>query len=150
MNTDHDIKVLNSLIETTLDSADGYRQAAEDSENPSFRRMFEERSFERRQVTTDLQAKVRELGGEPEDDGTILAAAHRRFLDLKHALKHDEEAIVSEVENGEDFIKEKYEEALKDDRLSATAREVVQSAYTSVKTGHDQMRDLKHSLKARH
>lgn len=150
MNTDHDIKVLNSLIETTLDSADGYRQAAEDSENPSFRRMFEERSFERRQVTTDLQAKVRELGGEPEDDGTILAAAHRRFLDLKHALKQDEEAIVSEVENGEDFIKAKYEEALKDDRLSSTAREVVRSAYTSVKTGHDQMRDLKHSLKARH
>lgn len=150
MNTDHDIKVLNSLIETTLDSADGYRQAAEDSENPGFRRLFEERSFERRQVTTDLQAKVRELGGNPEDDGTILAAAHRRFLDLKHAVKHDEEAIVSEVENGEDFIKEKYERALKDEDLSVAARECIQTAYTSVKSGHDQMRDLKHTLQNRH
>ena len=28
----HDIKVLNGLIETTLDSADGYREAAAETE----------------------------------------------------------------------------------------------------------------------
>ena len=29
----HDIKVLNGLIETTLDSADGYREAAEQTQD---------------------------------------------------------------------------------------------------------------------
>ena len=142
----HDIHVLNSLIETTIDSADGYREAAKETDQPNFRTLFEARSFERQQVTADLQGAVRTLGGDPEDDGTILAKAHRAFLDVKHALLRDEQAVVNSVENGEDFIKAKFETALEDSAVSATTRETIRRAYTTVKDGHDQMRDLKHSL----
>ena len=148
-DTHHDIKVLNSLIETTLDSADGYREAAKETENPNYRTLFEQRSFERQQVASDLQGTVRSLGAEPEDDGSILAKAHRAFLDVKHALLRDEQAVVNSVENGEDFIKAKYETALKDEKLSGPTRQTIQSAYDSVRSGHDQMRDLKHSLEAK-
>ncbi len=143
---DHDIKILNGLIETTLDSADGYREAAKETDNVRYRAMFEERSVERSKVATDLQGSVRDLGGDPEDDGSILAKAHRAFLDVKHALLKDEQAVVNSVENGEDHIKAKYERALEDTDLSATTRETIRRAYDSVKSGHDQMRDLKHSL----
>lgn len=142
----HDIKVLNSLIETTLDSADGYREAASESNNARYTTLFEQRSLERQQVASDLQGTVRSLGGEPEDDGSILAKAHRAFLDVKHALLRDENAVVSSVENGEDFIKAKFDTALNDSNVSATTRETIRRAYDSVKAGHDQMRDLKHSL----
>lgn len=142
----HDIHLLNSLIETTLDSADGYREAAKESDNPRFQSLFEQRSFERQQVASDLQSTVTSLGGEPEDDGSILAKAHRAFLDIKHALLRDEQAVVNSVENGEDFIKAKFEAALEDSDVSATTRESIRRAYESVRSGHDQMRDLKHSL----
>ena len=142
----HDIHILNSLIETTIDSADGYREAAKETEKPTFKALFEARSFERQQVVSDLQGVVRNLGGDPEDDGTILAKAHRAFLDIKHALLRDEQAVVNSVENGEDFIKAKFETALEDSAVSATTRETIRRAYTTVKDGHDQMRDLKHSL----
>ncbi|MGZ9114347.1 MAG: PA2169 family four-helix-bundle protein [Brevundimonas sp.] len=142
----HDIHVLNSLIETTIDSADGYREAAKETEKPTFKALFEARSFERQQVAADLQGAVRTLGGDPEDDGTILAKAHRAFLDVKHALLRDEQAVVNSVENGEDFIKNKFETALEDSGVSATTRETIRRAYGTVKDGHDQMRDLKHSL----
>ena len=142
----HDIRVLNSLIETTLDSADGYREAAKETNNPGFRRMFEERSFERQQVTTDLQSVVRTLGAEPEDDGSILAAAHRAFLDVKHAVLHDEQAVVNSVENGEDFIKAKFEKAMRDDELPPQAREAVSRAYESIRADHDEISRLKHSM----
>lgn len=142
----HDIHVLNSLIETTIDSADGYREAAKETDKANYRTMFEARSFERQQVTSDLQGAVRTLGGEPEDDGTILAKAHRAFLDVKHALLRDEQAVVNSVENGEDFIKAKFEKALEDSDVSAMTRETIRRAYATVKDGHDQMRDLKHSL----
>lgn len=145
----HDVHVLNSLIETTLDSADGYREAAKETENPSYRTLFEQRSFERQQVASDLQGTVRSLGAEPEDDGSILAKAHRAFLDVKHALLRDEQAVVNSVENGEDFIKAKFEKALEDSDVSATTRETIRRAWDSVKSGHDQMRDLKHSLEGR-
>lgn len=143
---DHDIHVLNGLIETTMDSADGYREAAEETDKARYKTLFEARSFERKQVASDLQGAVRTLGGEPEEDGTVLAKAHRAFLDVKHAVMRDEQAVVNSVENGEDHIKGKFESALEDSKVSATTRETIRRAYATVKDGHDQMRDLKHSL----
>lgn len=142
----HDIDALNSLIETTLDSADGYEEAARETDVAAYRDRFVKRAGERRRVATDLQTAVRGLGAEPEDDGSILAKAHRAFLDIKHALLRDEQAVVNSVENGEDFIKAKFEKALEDDKVSATTREVIRRAYTTIKDGHDEMRDLKHAL----
>ncbi|TPG06562.1 PA2169 family four-helix-bundle protein [Sphingomonas oligophenolica] len=146
-DTSHDIRTLNGLIATTIDSVDGYTDAAKDVKNGRFATMFTSRASERRKAATDLQAVVSRLGGNPEDDGTILAGAHRTFLDLKAAVTgHDDKAIVNEVERGEDHIKAKFEDALKDDALGAEVKTAIQSAWTSVKAGHDEMRDLKHSM----
>ncbi len=144
-----DIATLNSLIATTLDSADGYAEAAKDSENPKFGDMFTARSSERRSVVAHLQGEVRRLGGDAEDDGTVLASMHRTFLDLKAAVTgRDDKAIVNEVERGEDHILHKFQEALKDEKLSPETRTAIQTAFASVRTGHDQMRDLKHAMEA--
>lgn len=145
-NQDHDIKVLNSLIEVTLDSADGYREAASETEDARYRSMFEESSRERQQVASELQACVGQLGGDPQDNGSILAKAHRAFMDIKHALLRDDQAVVNSVENGEDHIKARFESAVADLEISATTREAIRRVYVSVKSGHDQMRDLKHAL----
>ncbi len=148
-DTSHDIRTLNSLIATTLDSADGYTEAAKDADSSRFGAMFTARAQERRTVTSNLQAEVSRLGGNPEDDGTVLAGAHRLFLNLKSAVTgNDDKAIVNEVERGEDHIKAKYEAALQDHDLSAPTRAAIEQAWTSVKTGHDEMRDLKHAMEA--
>ena len=147
---DHDIKILNSLIETTLDSADGYNQAASKAKNPQYKNLFQQWASERRQVVTELQSEVRTLGGNPEDDGSVLAAGHRTFLKLRDTVTgSDDTSVVDEVERGEDFIKAKYEEALEDEELSSEVRDAVVRAYGSVKTGHDQARNLKHALHGR-
>lgn len=148
MDTNHDIRTLNSLIATTIDSIDGYTEAAQDSASGRFASIFTARTAERRQVATQLQAEVTRMGGNPEDDGTVLAGAHRMFLNLKSAMTgKDDQAIINEVERGEDHIKAKFEAAIADNDLSPQTKSVIQSCYTSVKQGHDQMRDLKHSLR---
>jgi uncharacterized protein (TIGR02284 family) len=144
MQNDHDIKTLNSLIETTLDSADGYAEAAKDAKSQPLIALFRERSAERRQVAAALQNRVRQLGGEPGEDGTVLASAHRMFVNLRTSLtSNDNKAVVDEVERGEDHIKAKFEDALKDTDVSPDTRVAVADAYTSVRNGHDQMRDIK-------
>lgn len=148
-DTSHDIRTLNGLIATTIDSVDGYTEAAKDSGNPHFTKMFISRAEERRKAAGDLQAEVSRLGGNPEDDGTILAGAHRVFLDLKSMMTgNDDKAIVNEVERGEDHIKAKFEDALQDAELTPATKSVITAAWTSVRAGHDQMRDLKHSMEA--
>ncbi|WP_419320721.1 PA2169 family four-helix-bundle protein [Caulobacter sp. ErkDOM-E] len=145
-NEDH-IKLVNGLVETTIDSADGYHEAAQDADAQRYKMLFEQRAQERRTVAIELQDEVRRLGGEPKDDGTILAAAHRVFVNLRDSLSKGDEAVINEVESGEDFIKAKYEKAMQDTDVDAHTRAVIEKAWTSVKSGHDQMRDIKHMLK---
>jgi uncharacterized protein (TIGR02284 family) len=145
-NEDH-IKLVNGLVETTIDSADGYAEAAKDADSARYKDLFEKRAQERRSVASELQDEVRRLGGEAKDDGTILAAAHRVFVNLRDSLSKGDEAVINEVESGEDFIKGKYEKALGDTDVDAQTRAVIQKAWTSVKSGHDQMRDIKQTLK---
>jgi uncharacterized protein (TIGR02284 family) len=148
MSTDHDIKTLNSLIETVIDSADGYTQASKEATGSRFTSIFQRRGAERQELTTRLQSKVRELGGTPEDDGTILAGAHRMFLNLRNSMSSDDTTIVDQVEAGEDHIKHKFEDAQRDNELSPAAKADIDEAYLIVKAGHDEIRDLKHSLHA--
>ena len=148
-DTSHDISILNGLIATTIDSVDGYRTSAQDVENPRYAELFTARASERSSVAEQLRAEVKRLGGNPEDDGTILAAGHRAFVNLKSAVTgRDDKAIVNEVERGEDHIKAKFESALKDDGLSPQCRTLVETCFGSVKAGHDEMSNLKHSLEA--
>lgn len=145
--TSHDIRTLNGLIATTLDSVDGYTTAAEDADNSSYRQAFLSRAAERRGVVQVLQNEVSRLGGNPEDDGTALAGAHRAFLNLKAAVTgKDDQAIVNEVERGEDHIKAKFDNALQDGELSGPVLAAIRSAYESVRAGHDEMRNLKQTL----
>ncbi len=147
--TSHDIHILNDLITTTIDSVDGYRAAGESTEAGRFASLFNSRATERAGVAAKLKAEVARLGGNPEDDGSLLAGAHRAFMGLKDMVTgRDEQAIINEVERGEDVIKARYEKAMNDNDISASVRSLIADCYASVKQGHDQMRDLKHSMQA--
>lgn len=138
---------LNTLIKTVIDSINGYQESAQAVDNEQFRQLFMQLAQDRQQVLPQLQAEVARLGGNPEDDGSALAAAHRTLVDLKSAITgRDDKAVLNEVERGEDYIKEKFETALSDDELSAETRQVVSLAYESVRRGHDRVRDLKHAM----
>ena len=142
-----EISTLNTLIATLIDSITGYEDAAANSEGGRFQQMFRERAGERQRVVESLRAEVRRLGGDPEDSGSFMGKTHQRFLDLKAAVTgRDDKAIINEVERGEDYLKEKFEAALGSGHLSGESRAVVEQAFQSVRSGHDQISQLKHGL----
>jgi uncharacterized protein (TIGR02284 family) len=141
------ITTLNTLIATTIDSVNGYEDSAQNIENERFREIFRQRASERQEVVQKLREEVRRLGGNPEDDGSFLGKAHQRFEDLKAAITgRDEKAIINEVERGEDYLKEKWQAALQSGDLQGESHDVVELCYQSVKSGHDQMSQLKHGM----
>jgi uncharacterized protein (TIGR02284 family) len=141
------ISTLNTLITTVIDSINGYEDSASNVDNERLREIFRERANERQQVVEGLRSEVRRLGGEPEEGGSFLGKAHQRFEDLKAAITgRDEKAIVNEVERGEDYLKEKFEAAIASDELAGESRAAVERAYQSVRSGHDQISQLKHGL----
>ena len=77
----------------------------------------------------------------------MLGKTHQRFLDIKAAVTgRDETAIINEVERGEDYLKGKFEGALSGTELSPESRATLERAYQSVRQGHDEVSQLKHSV----
>jgi len=144
-----DTIVLNGLIETTLDSVDGYRRAADEATNSRFSAEFRSRAQEREQVVATLRDEVRRLGGTPEDDGSVLAAAHRTFLSLRDKITgSDDHAVIAEVDRGESYLNEKWETAIKDDTLSPETRSAIGNCYDSIRAGHDRSEQLHQAIDA--
>ncbi len=148
-NQSHDISVLNSLIETTIDSVDGYRHSAGEATNPAFADSFRRRAEEREQVVARLRERVRELGGTPEEEGGLLAKAHRQFLSLRDAVTgRDDKSVIAEVDRGESYLNGKWEAALADEELSAQTQGLIRECYQSVRSGHEQWETMNRDIKA--
>jgi uncharacterized protein (TIGR02284 family) len=142
-----EIATLNTLINTLIDSVNGYRDAAANSESGRFQELFRTNADERSRVVEELRAEVRRLGGDPEDDASTLGQLHQRWLDLKAAITgRDEKTIINEVERGEDYLKAKFQAALDNGELTGEARAAVERAYQSVLKGHDQISSIKHGF----
>ena len=140
-DTGTDITVLNTLIKTVNDSIQGYQESAKDIGNQRLASMFQDRAMERQKVATMLQAEVGRLGGDPSDGGSILGSAHQIFLDMKSAITgKDDDAILAEVQRGEEYLRDKFDTALANADLGGSTREVVNQAAQSVRQGADAVR----------
>ena len=135
---EHEVRVLNGLIETTLDSVDGYHRAVQEVSSPTYRTAFMDRVSERELVVRRLRERVTELGGQPEDDGSVLAKAHRVFLALRDRV--DGDAVLAEVDHGESYLAGKWQSAIDDERLTPETRQLINGCYESVRRGHEEWR----------
>ena len=146
--TSHDTKTLNNLLSTVHDSIDGFDKANELVDTASFKPIFAEVIDERRKIAGEIETHIRQAGGTPDDEGTMLASAHRVLMKLRDMVSKGDIAVVDEAERGEDYIKATFAKAAQDPELSSDVRAFVASASERVRAGHDLIRDLKHSLHA--
>jgi uncharacterized protein (TIGR02284 family) len=139
---DDQISVLNELIQTCKDGAEGFQHAAEGVQDPDLRTLFTRYSEQRRQFTAELQTEVRRLGGDPDKTGSVSGALHRGWIDIKSAVTgKDDAAIISEAERGEDVAVKTYEDALKKS-LPVDLESIIRRQYSEVKSVHDRVRSL--------
>ncbi|HJS50548.1 MAG TPA: PA2169 family four-helix-bundle protein [Pyrinomonadaceae bacterium] len=141
--TSNTIDTLNDLIEICQDGNEGFREAAEGCDSSELKSLFTKYSNERAAYASDLQDLVRGLGGTPEHDGSLTAALHRGWMDIKTAIAgNDDAAILNECERGEDSAKKAYKEALEKE-LPDYVRTAVQSQYEGVLGTHDHIKSLR-------
>jgi uncharacterized protein (TIGR02284 family) len=138
------INWLQDLTQINIDSRDGFKVAADHlKENHStLEAMFRRLSNERADQANELQAMVAHNAKTPEKSGSVSAAAHRAWMDIRSALGGGEHAILSEAERGEDHIKNKYEEALQD-LGGCICADALRRHYAAVKASHDAVRTLR-------
>ena len=136
------VSVLNDLIETCKDGANGFRAAAAAVQHADARALFTSRVPVIERASEELQAEVRRLGGDPETTGSVAARLHRGWIGLKSAVTgKDDAAIVTECERGEQLAVRNYEEALEEE-LPAEVRAIVERQYRGAVQNLERVRAL--------
>ena len=149
MSNDDVTEVLNDLIENCKDGEYGFRTSAEYAQRPELRTLFERRADECALGARELQAQVRELGGDPEDGGTASGALHRGWVAVRGTLAgYSDLAMLEECERGEDAALARYRKALKNETLPESLRATLRRHMDGVQRNHDQIKQLRDTLRA--
>ncbi len=143
INNDETISVLNDLIEVSKDGEEGFLQSSKAVQDSKLKAYFLHRSHEVKQSIYELQALVRELGGEPADSASIAGYLHRRWIDIKTAItSNDNLAVLNEVERGEDNALDAYQKAA-DKQLPAAANLLILRQLKGAQRNHDEVKQLR-------
>jgi uncharacterized protein (TIGR02284 family) len=141
--TNDTVSILNDLIETSKDGENGFRKAAEDARSPELKALFTTGAARCAEGIRELQQEVRAAGGDPERSGSVSAALHRGWINIREAVtSRDDKAILEECERGEDYAKAQYKKAL-EQSLPAHVRAIVDRQYRGVIANHDKVRALR-------
>ncbi|MFK8332078.1 PA2169 family four-helix-bundle protein [Pseudomonas sp. BJa5] len=149
------VSVLNDLIEYSKDGEKGFKTSADDVKNPDLRTYFLQRAGECGSAASELQSQVRTLGGDPQTSTSVSGDMHRGWVNLKSMLTgKSEEAVLNEVERGEDHALKAYRDALeKLARLNevpgSDVYALVERQYHGVQRNHDQVKALRNQARAR-
>ena len=139
---DQVVSTLNSLIEMNRNAQRGYEEAAEKIATPQIKEFCYEQIRIRAQFVGDLQPPVVSLGGHPKKTGSVAAAVHRGWIDLKSTLGAGDHAILTAIATGEDYAVKEYKKAL-DETLPARVRDIVERQFQSVKQAHAKVKGMR-------
>ncbi|WP_379922363.1 PA2169 family four-helix-bundle protein [Erythrobacter sp. R86502] len=126
---------LETLIDTTYDSVEGYRKAAETAKSPELKRVLTEQASKRQNTLNTLNTELSRIGGELVTKGTAAGGLHRLWVDITNLFESGDKAAVERVEEGEDYLADKFEEVLKRTDLDPATRSVVQTALGEIREG---------------
>jgi len=148
MDKDDIISTLNDLIETSKDGEAGFRDCAEQVRDMQLKALLANRAEGCAKAARELQDIVRSLGGDPETSSSLSGTLHRRWVDIRSAITgHDDHAVLSECERGEDVAIRSYRNAL-DKVLPPEIRTVVERQYQGALRNHDEVKALRDQSQA--
>ena len=112
------VDALEDLIEVARDGQNGYRDGAEHAKDPQLRKFLDSVSLARAKFAGDLESYAVRLGKADVDrSGSMKGAIHRGWTDLKANLGGGDDSILSSMETGDSYAKERYEKYINDNKL---------------------------------
>ena len=126
---------IKTLTDTTYDSVEGYRKSIEKAKSPQLKQALQQRLQSREQTLNKLNAEMQRQVGELVTKGTMSGELHQMWLGITNMFDSGDEAVAERVEEGEDYLKGKFESALEDNDMDTQQRSVIQQAYAEICEG---------------
>jgi len=128
------ISDLKGLVNIVNDGKEGYESASEATDSIELKAVFSKYAAQRAGYAVELKNHIKQHGGDSDnEEGGILGALHRTWIDIKQALSSKEDAaILGAIETGEKAAIEKYDQALEDYQSHADHIELLQRQRTGI------------------
>ncbi|MBP8001080.1 MAG: PA2169 family four-helix-bundle protein [Chloroflexi bacterium] len=137
------VALLNELLTVVHDSLNGYRTVVEALEDGQYVALFNEYAQQREQMGTELTNLVVRYGGHPQQNGTVGAALHRVWMNIKAAATQGDASILAECDVSEEATLKAYQDAVASVHLPEEVREVIRNQMTLVRLAHERVHALK-------
>lgn len=132
---DDAVSILRSLVRTTIDSAEGYALAGEHARSHHLKNVLNEAAARRLRMVAELNEELVRLGQEPEKRGTGSGALHHIWVRITEAFRDNDEAAADRVEEGEDYIEDKFRKALANGSFASETRDVLERVHAQIREG---------------
>jgi uncharacterized protein (TIGR02284 family) len=140
---------LQELIQICRDGQEGYRDGAEHARNHELKRLLNEVSLERAKFGGDLEKEAIRWGKSDVDrSATVQGAVQRGWAGLKSGLGGGDDAILSSLEAGDEFARQHYDEAIKDEGIPAEIVGILRNQAQAIVGTLDRIRALRRGRKA--
>ncbi|MFC5284844.1 ferritin-like domain-containing protein [Pedobacter alpinus] len=142
-NQEEIVSDLKGLINILNDGKTGYKEAINNVKSENLKSTFLQFSNQRYAYAEELKAHIAQHGGKSDnEEGGVLGALHRAWLDIKDAFTgNDDSAILEAITTGEKAALEKYDEVLEDYRdhadhyaILTKQREGIASALSTIES----------------
>jgi uncharacterized protein (TIGR02284 family) len=135
---------VKTVIEVLHDGHEGFAQIGEHLKDPSAKSFFLEESTTR----AKFEHELKHVAGVSEDvGGTAAGTVHRTWGDLKAHLGGGDHTLFETAEQGEDAAKKAYKEALDDQDVHSSIREVLVRQQSHIAASHDKVKAFRDSTK---
>jgi uncharacterized protein (TIGR02284 family) len=140
-------EALRNVIETLIDSQEGFQQIGDQLQDETHKRYFLAESLKRARFRGDLETVLHQEGvHDIKESGTASGAVHRTWANLKHKLGGGDHTLLDTAEQGEDAAKAAYEDALNRE-LPLPIRQTLTSQFAHIQASHDYVKAARDASK---
>ena len=146
MNHQNAIDALNTLVEINNDRIEGYKTAAEETDEMSLQTLFAQFSKTSQKCHAELVTEVRSLGGTPAEGTKTSGKIYRVWMDFKALLTgKSRSTILNSCEYGEDVALATYDDVLSDnlEDLTSVQQAMLRVQRLLIKADHDKVKALR-------
>lgn len=141
-------EVLSDLAHKLVDQVALYGLAKDRAQSPKVADAIQKAKVARAELLQEVNAKIFLLELPPIAQGEKLGRAGKAFARLNALRKKDDLAAISEVERGEDYLRDRLASRAGDERLTTHTRNYLQTVLSRVERTHDEIAQLKRALEA--
>ena len=147
MDTSNAGSVLNQLLTRNYDAEKGYEQVASKMKDQDLKVFCENNHSERYRFGHEIKQIEKDYGVEPDKGSSVLADAHRAWLNLRDSFTgSDNESVIKEAKRGEDYAIEDYEKAMESDALKPQHKTVLSNHLKAIKSSREQLEKMEAAL----